>query len=376
MASQNIRGFILIASFMQIILLLVHYVLYRFGVGTFYILEKNRSIFGAIMILLSLSFTAGMMLVQKFENTFTEYFYHFAAIWLGTIFWLFLAVIVSVIVRYFIPASSDLYVFIPGIFVALAFALSAYGVYHGSRPVFVTKDINVKNLPDSWQGRKAVFLADTHYGHIHGKAKTEKDLALIKSVNPDILFVAGDFFDGPTKNMHEFANVYKDFNPPYGKYFASGNHEEYAGMSASIEALKSAGFVILDNQNVDVGGVQLLGVPYTTNAKSDADTSATTRVLSGFMYDHDSPSILLKHIPINTDIIKDAGVSFAFFGHTHRGQAWPMSLVVKKVYGAHGYGFVREDETLFYTTSGLGSWGPPQRIGTDSELLLATFNKK
>ncbi|MFA7191747.1 MAG: metallophosphoesterase [Candidatus Paceibacterota bacterium] len=374
--SPSIKIFVFIVGFMQVILLLAHYVLYRFGIGTFSVLEKNRYIFGVVMILLSLSFTVGMMLVQKFENTLTGYIYYFASVWLGTIFWLFLAVIISVVVRYFIPIESGMYVFIPGILVAMAFAVSAYGVYHGSDSVFVKRDISVKNLPDSWQGRTAVFMADTHYGNIHGKAKAERDLAIIRSVNPDILFVSGDFFDGPKKDLHVFSDVYKDFNPPYGKYFASGNHEEYAGMSASIDALKSAGFIILDNQNIDVGGVQLLGVPYTTNAKSDADATATTGVLSGFMYDHDSPSILLKHIPINTDIIKDAGVSFAFFGHTHRGQAWPMTLIVKKIYGEHAYGFVQKDDTLFYTTSGLGGWGPPQRIGSDSELLLATFNKK
>lgn len=376
MSSPDIKGFIIVASMMQFILFFVHYVLYRFGVDTFYTLEKNRYVFGAIMIALSFSFTVGMMLVQRFESVATEGLYYFAALWLGTIFWLFLAIVASVLFKYIVPATSNLQVIVPGILVFFAFAISAYGVYHARGAVVVQKNISVQNLPDSWQGRRAVFVADLHYGHIHGKAKAERDLALIESLNPDILFIAGDFFDGPKKDMRQFSDVYKDFNPKFGKYFVSGNHEEYAGMSASIDALKSAGFTILDNQNVDLGGVQLLGVPYTTNAKSEADVNATTKLLSGFMYDQHSPSILLKHIPINTDIIKDAGVSFAFFGHTHRGQTWPMNLIVKKVYGKHGYGFVEEDSTLFYTTSGLGSWGPPQRIGSDSELLLATFNKK
>jgi predicted MPP superfamily phosphohydrolase len=376
MSSPGIKIFIFIVGFMQIILFLVHYVFYRFGVGTFSVLEKNKYAFGAAMFILSLSFTLGMTLVQRFENTLTGYVYYFAAVWLGTIFWLFLSVLLSTILRYFIPADTSMYTLVPGVLVALALLLSGYGVYHGRDPVIVKKDIYVNNLPDSWQGRRVVFVADTHYGNIHNKSKAEKDLAFIKSINPDMLFIAGDFFDGPKKDLNQFSDVYKDFNPKFGKYFVNGNHEEYAGMIASLDALKSAGFVILDNQNVDSDGVQLLGVPYTTNAKSDIDASTTTKLLSGFMYDQNSPSILLKHIPINTDIIKDARVSFAFFGHTHRGQSWPMNLIVKKIYGKHGYGFVQEDETLFYTTSGLGSWGPPQRIGSDSELLLATFNKK
>lgn len=368
-------GFIVIALITQGLLFYIHFVFYRFGVDTFHLAGKYRYILGTSLAVLSLTFTSSMMLVQKFGNKFTENFYYLSAIWLGTVFWIFMAIVLSTVSRYVI--LNDLYYSIfAGVFVVSAFLVSFYGVSHARNIQVVQKDIYLNNLPESWIGKKAVFMSDLHYGNIHNVKKAQRDLSVVQALDPDILFIAGDFFDGPKDNLGQFSDVYREYNPAKGKYFISGNHEEYAGMALSFEALKSAGFVVLDNKNINLDGVQLLGVPYTTNAKSDIDIAATKSILTNADYKKDLPSILLKHIPIDTDSIRDMGVSFAFFGHTHHGQFWPMSLIVNRIYGKHAYGFLQEDSTIFYTSSGVGSWGPPQRIGTDSELLLVTFHKK
>jgi uncharacterized protein len=368
-------GFIIIALITQGLLFFVHFVFYRFGVDTFHLAEKYRHILGISLAVLSLSFTSSMILVQKFENKFTENFYYISAIWLGTVFWVFIAIVLATISRYVI--LNDLYYSVfSGILIVSAFLLSFYGVSHARNIQVVKKDIYMHNLPASWEGKKAVFMSDLHYGNIHGIAKAKKDLSIVQSLDPDILLIAGDFFDGPKKNLKQFSDVYRDYNPIKGKYFVSGNHEEYAGLAQSFAAIRDAGFVILDNKDMNIDGVQLLGVPYTTNGPSDTDLNTTKSVLTSTEYKKELPSILIKHIPIDLDIVRDIGVSFAFFGHTHHGQFWPLSLIVDRIYGNHAYGFSEENSTIFYTSSGVGSWGPPQRIGTDSELLLVTFHNK
>lgn len=368
-------GFIIIALITQGLLFFVHFVFYRFGVDTFHLADKYKYILGTTMVILSLSFTSSMILFQKFGNKFTENFYYLSAIWLGTVFWIFIAIVLSTISRYVI--LNDLYYSIfAGVLVVSAFLVSFYGVSHARNIQVVQKDIYINNLPESWEGKKAVFMSDLHYGNIHDVKKAQRDLSVVQALDPDILLIAGDFFDGPNKNLKQFSDVYRDYNPTKGKYFISGNHEEYAGLAQSFEAISESGFTILDNKNINIDGVQLLGVPYTTNAKSDIDINAIKSILTNTDYKKDVPSILLKHIPIDLDVVRDMGVSFAFFGHTHHGQFWPLSLVVNHIYGTHAYGFTQEDSTIFYTSSGVGSWGPPQRIGTDSELLLVTFHKK
>lgn len=374
MALQNINGFIIIVGTMQVLLFFVHYVFYRFGVDTFSILTKYKFFFGVILTILSISFTSSMVLVQRFENEITENLYYFAAIWLGTLFWIFIAIVMASVSGYFI-SNHKYQIWISLFLIIFAALISIYGVLHARSTVVVKKDIYIKDLPASWEGRTAVFVADFHYGHIYNKKKAIKDLNFISKLSPDMLFIAGDFFDAPHKSLSSFSDVYKDYNPKYGKYFVNGNHEEYAGEVESDKAIVQAGFNLIDNKNINLEGVQLLGIPYTTSAASQTDRDVSNNLFEN-NYKKDLPSILLKHIPIDTDIIRDAGVSFAFFGHTHNGQFWPLSLMVKRIYGNHAYGLYQEDDTIFYTTSGIGGWGPPQRIGTDSELLLVTFHKK
>lgn len=373
------KGFIAVVGVAQGLLFLIHYVFYRFGIDNFSALLKHKYIFGTALFLLSFSFTASMLLVRFFENKLTEGFYYVAAIWLGTILWLLFAVVASIIfqkVFALLGAGSFAKSFVPVFFVITAILVSGYGVYNGRNTKIVKANLYINNLPSEWVGRTAVFMSDTHYGNIHTKKQSIADAKLVNSINPDILFVSGDFFDGPKKDLLQFGQAYKAVNPKLGKYVISGNHETYAGLVQAEQSLSSAGFTLLDSQNINVNGVQLIGIPYTTNAKTDLDSLTTAYAFDSKTYNKGVPSIVLKHVPVSTDVISNAGASFAFFGHTHNGQMWPFSILVKKIYGQHYYGFSKTDQTEFYTTSGVGSWGPPQRIGTNSEVLLVTFYKK
>jgi predicted MPP superfamily phosphohydrolase len=370
------KGFIFFIFIMQALLMLVHYAFYRYGVSNIALLAKYKSIFGVVLFILSISFTLSMMLVRSYDNIFTANLYYVACVWLGTIFWLFIAVVLGALSQNIFSNVPFIKNILPKIFIILAFVTSAYGLYNAHKTDVVKSDLYVDNLPSAWDGRRALFIADTHYGNIHTKAQASTDAREINAINPDILFVSGDFFDGPKKDLFQFTEFYKNVNPKLGKYLASGNHETYAGLPQSIEALENGGFVIADDKNINIEGVQIIGVPYVTSTKNPLDEEKTKQLLNEKVFDKSMPSILIKHVPISTQIMADAGVSFAFFGHTHKGQMWPIVYLEKMLFGKHYYGFTDIGSTKFYTTSGVGSWGPPQRIGTDSEMLLVTFHKK
>jgi hypothetical protein len=81
-------------------------------------------------------------------------------------------------------------------------------------------------------------------------------------------------------------------------------------------------------------------------------------------------SILLAHRPSNLSVAEKAGFSLQLSGHTHGGQFWPWTLVVRRVHGMFAYGLNRFGGMLVYTSSGAGTWGPPFRLGTRSEVVL------
>jgi predicted MPP superfamily phosphohydrolase len=85
------------------------------------------------------------------------------------------------------------------------------------------------------------------------------------------------------------------------------------------------------------------------------------------------PSILLKHQPDLLGVAESNGVSLQLSGHTHKAQMFPLSLITKWIYHGFDYGLHRFGNMQIYTSSGVGTWGPPLRVGTKAEIVRITF---
>ena len=79
------------------------------------------------------------------------------------------------------------------------------------------------------------------------------------------------------------------------------------------------------------------------------------------------PVVLLAHQPKAVAEAAEHGVDLVLSGHTHGGQLWPWTWMVKLdqpyVAGLH-----RLRDTAVYVSQGTGYWGPPMRIGTTAEI--------
>ena len=162
------------------------------------------------------------------------------------------------------------------------------------------------------------------------------------------------------------------FSAPLGTYFITGNHEEFGDNNRFIAAVTSAGTQVLQDTMVEIDGLQLIGVDYHTSS----DTGRFRNILSKLAIDTKRVSILLKHEPKDLDVSKAAGISFQISGHTHRAQLWPLGYLAQLVYRGFAYGLKNFGGMQVYTGSGTGTWGPPMRVGTNSEIVLFTFTHK
>jgi len=81
------------------------------------------------------------------------------------------------------------------------------------------------------------------------------------------------------------------------------------------------------------------------------------------------PVFVLDHQPYELQQAADENVDLLLCGHTHNGQVWPMSLITGRMFD-RSYGYEKRGNTSIYVSSGLSLWGPPYRIGTDSELVV------
>ncbi len=51
---------------------------------------------------------------------------------------------------------------------------------------------------------------------------------------------------------------------------------------------------------------------------------------------------------------------------------WPMNIFNSLVYKGFDYGLHQMGDYAIYTTSGVGTWGPPMRLGTTPEIVIIT----
>jgi predicted MPP superfamily phosphohydrolase len=80
--------------------------------------------------------------------------------------------------------------------------------------------------------------------------------------------------------------------------------------------------------------------------------------------------VMLDHQPVEFPQIEAAGVDLLLCGHTHKGQIFPANLITRRVFskaGATHYGYWQGKTMQAVVTSGAGVWGPPLRVGTNSE---------
>jgi len=90
-----------------------------------------------------------------------------------------------------------------------------------------------------------------------------------------------------------------------------------------------------------------------------------SRLLEGI--DHNFPIILLDNQPVNLEEGQHSGIDLQLSGHTHAGQFFPNTLISRHVF-ENSWGYLKKGESQIIVTSGFGTWGPPIRIGSSSEI--------
>jgi hypothetical protein len=325
----------------------------------------------ASLLVLSVTFVPASLLAFRFNNFLVRTFYTAASIWLGIFNFLFLA---SALYWIILAATTVLRLHLSPPIVgyslfALAALISLYGFINAATTRVRRIHISLPRLPKSWIGRTAAFVSDTHLGHVRGYGFISRIVAMLRQLRPDIVFIAGDVFDGTKVEPNHLAAPWTSLTPPLGKFFVTGNHEEFSHSSQYVDALQRSGIRVLLNESVIVDSLQLIGVTYSTLAHPERFRSALQAAAAG----SNGASVLLAHAPHSLSIAEEMGVSLQLSGHTHRGQTFPFTWFTSRIFGKFTYGLHQHGALRVYTSSGAGTWGPPMRVGTRPEIVLIRF---
>lgn len=354
----------------QSLIVLVHWVVYQSMVQYLGFVHGAENFLWWFFILMSFTFLGSNIATRFIPGRITRGAYFFSAIWLGTVYFLFLGVVVIALLQ----LGSDFVVkemphWVAPLLYLVFFGLSLRSFARSYQLTIRHLPLSLPNLPLAWKGKKIVFFADTHYGNIHREGAARQLVQKIESVDPALVLMGGDFFDGPPIDADLVTTPYQTLTQKTPTYFVSGNHEEYGMKAEFLQSLKKNGFQIINDKKVEVDGLQIVGLDFMTTRTA----AATAMTLSHLALTPNLPTIVIKHIPRHQREVAAAGAHLMLSGHTHQGQVWPASLITKAIYQGYDYGLKPYKTLLSYTTSGAGSWGPPQRFGTQAEIVVFTL---
>ncbi len=324
------------------------------------------------LAVLSVSFLAASFLAHEFFNPVVRAIYTVAAVWLGFMNYLFLAACACWIV-YVAPLAFGVRPErqpLGAVFFSLGVLTGIYGIVNASWIRVVRVSVKLPNLPPSWRGRTAALVSDLHLGPLRNSGFLGRIVKKLSQLQPDILFVPGDLYDGTAADLDHLAKPWAAFRAPLGSYFVTGNHEQFTNPTKYLSAVRQAGIRVLENEKIVVDGLQIVGVHYR-DATNVEKFRSTLREAS---LDRKVASVLLVHNPNRLPLAAEAGISLQLSGHTHGGQFFPWTMIVSRVYRQYAYGLQRFGDLAVYTSCGAGTWGPPMRVGTNPEIVLIHFD--
>ena len=267
-----------IIIFLGVILALTigaHLLLYR-ALRRLYVITspKIRNVLLISLLLLSLSFMASFFLLRWQENSLTIGFYTFSAIWTGLFINLLIAMALSwlIIAVAWMAGNYPNTKIIASTCLLLAVIFSAYGMWNAFLPRVKNLEVTFRSLPAHWKNKLIVQLSDIHLGHFYGDRFLANLVKKVNALNPEVIFITGDLFDGMASNISHFAGGLNQLKANRGVYFVTGNHETYVGLHRALKALKSTSIRILQNEAIEIEGLGIIGVAFPGLKK--AETSA------------------------------------------------------------------------------------------------------
>src|SRR6516162_4782153 len=284
--------FIVFLVTIQSILLLGHWFIYK--TWTWFRAEPDPSgitLPQILLVFLSFSFVGSSLLAYRYTNFCVRLFYRIAATWLGFVNFFFLAACFCWLVY---GGTRLLGMDLPGPgFALVTFAASAlvglYGIFNARRLRVKKIAVKLRNLPTSWHGRTAALVSDTHLGHVNGVTFMRNLVHRLGNLGPDVIFIAGDLYDGTQADFERLVAPWKELSPPHGIYFVTGNHEEFSDRRKYLQAVAGAGIRVLNNEKVTIDGLQLLGI----HDRELGDADQLRSILHAVELDRTRASVLL-----------------------------------------------------------------------------------
>jgi hypothetical protein len=298
---------------------------------------------------------------------------HAAACLLGFLLWPLATLVVATISASPLPravmgAAAPTYL--------LALLVAAWGTWVTRKRIRIHRvELSFADLPPAFDGFCITQLSDLHIGSYDPRERGLAWAKLANSLGGDLTVVTGDLVTAGTTFYPDVTAVIAELQAPCGVVVAMGNHDQWDN-DALTALLEERNITVLKNHWLPIArGDQVLVVAGLGDAFTGKDDLAGTlagRQDSAF-------TVLLSHYPRFFEQASAAGVQLTLSGHTHGGQLgvpwfadrWNMAVWL----GQRPRGTFSSGAAFLHVNAGLGTTGPPLRVGVRPEISVITLRR-
>ncbi|MBN2346098.1 MAG: metallophosphoesterase [Candidatus Aminicenantes bacterium] len=289
----------------------------------------------------------------------------FGSVWLGVVSISLSMFLVEFFLSLAFPRQRRAFVLAA---LALVFVVSAISLLNAALgPVLRQVRVPLRGLDRDADGFTIVHLSDLHLGNLTSMRRLRRVVERVNALDPDLICVTGDTLDGDVCRDEKYCAALAGLRARHGVAAVTGNHEFYAGIDKFLELARRSRWRVLRNQSwIIEGRLAVVGLEEDTAARfrlPGPDLETALRDVPQGM-----PTVLLYHQPTHFAEAVRRGIDLQLSGHTHAGQIPPMDLLVWLVY-KYPSGLHRLGSSFIYTSPGTGTWGPPMRFLSRSQIV-------
>jgi uncharacterized protein len=265
-----------------------------------------------------------------------------------------------------LPMGAYMWTYLSGLVVC------AYGILVRRRWFrVIEREVRVPGLDVRLDGLRVAHLSDLHLGTLTPKSWA---MAWVRAANrraPDLAVVTGDMVTSGTAYHEDIAEAVSALNAKLGVFVSMGNHDYFGEGEPLVSLLRKAGVHVLRNEGEVIeragGRLWLAAIDDTWTRRDDLAQAMRGRP-------EGAVTVLLAHDPERFDRAADAGAELVLSGHTHGGQvAMPFlyrRLSLASLAHRYNVGFYRRGRSTLFVHPGLGTTGPPMRLGVAPEVTI------
>jgi predicted MPP superfamily phosphohydrolase len=253
-------------------------------------------------------------------------------------------------------------------------ALAAWGALVRRRWVVTERvSIAIDGLDPRLDGYRIAHLSDLHIGPYTPRAWGLRWARRANALGCDLVVVTGDLVTSGAAFHADVADVIGALRAKDGVLVVMGNHDYSSQADALVAMLEARGVRVLRNAGSRThaqGRLFVAGLDDRWSRRADLDRALSARP-------DGVPTILLAHDPADFPAAAARGVDLVLSGHTHGGQiALPLAprrFNAGRLHRRHTLGVYRRGRSALVVHPGLGTSGPPVRVGVAPAVVEITL---